>query len=149
MIQKLKIPVYCIVAFALSYYPVNLIGSKGVAEAHEMFESKGDTHCESPCCESCGSEIPRHKGYVSEMIALVKRAKRELLKEKMKANLEAKIGKKLDGVADLFVNAMIDEYKEKYEKMREFKEKHDEYEQRLREIFEGGEGGKSKEKKGQ
>ena len=37
--------------------------------------------------------------------------KKELLKEKIKANLEKKAGAKLDKVADLLVDAMIEEHK--------------------------------------
>ena len=45
------------------------------------------------------------------MMDLTRCAKKELLKEKIKANLEKKIGPKLDKIADLLVDAMLDEYR--------------------------------------
>ena len=47
------------------------------------------------------------------MMWLVHSAKMELIKEKMKKKLEAAKGKKLDQVAELFVDAMMDEYKDR------------------------------------
>lgn len=48
---------------------------------------------------------------INEMMNLTRCAKKELLKEKIKANLEKKIGTKLDKIADLLVDAMLDEYR--------------------------------------
>jgi hypothetical protein len=48
---------------------------------------------------------------INEMMNLTRCAKKELLKEKIKANLEKKIGTKLDQIADLLVDAMLDEYR--------------------------------------
>ena len=45
------------------------------------------------------------------MMNLTRCAKKELLKEKIKVNLEKKIGSKLDQIADLLVDAMLDEYR--------------------------------------
>jgi predicted RNA-binding protein YlxR (DUF448 family) len=42
-----------------------------------------------------------------DMLCLAKQAKCELLKEKMKASFEAKIGKKMDRVADVVADAVI------------------------------------------
>jgi len=48
---------------------------------------------------------------IDKMMDLTRCAKKELLKEKIKANLEKKIGSKLDQIADLLVDAMLDEYR--------------------------------------
>ncbi len=48
---------------------------------------------------------------ISDLMDLAQCAKKELLKEKIKANLEEKMGTKLDKIADLLVNAMLDEYR--------------------------------------
>ena len=45
------------------------------------------------------------------LLKLARCAKKELLKEKIKANLEKKSGAKLDKVADLLVDAMIEDHK--------------------------------------
>ena len=67
---------------------------------------------------SCKKKSKCNKGGghgLSDMMDLTKCAKKELLKEKIKANLEKKIGPKLDKIADLLVNAMLDEYKSSME----------------------------------
>jgi hypothetical protein len=48
---------------------------------------------------------------VDDLLNIVNCAKKQLLKEKIKANLENKIGAKLDKVADLLVDTMLEEYK--------------------------------------
>jgi len=58
----------------------------------------------SKCYKGGGNKI-------NEMLDLACCAKKELLKEKLKANLEKKVGSKLDKVADLLVDAMLEEYK--------------------------------------
>lgn len=141
MLLKLRIPVYSVIVLALSCYAMNFTGSK-IARANEMSESGNPLG--GSCCGPRGSMgksydcgHSHHGDYTSKMFALAHCAKEELLKEKMKANLEAKIGNKLDKVAELFVNAMLDKYK----KMMEYEEKEDEYKQKLREIFKEDEGG--------
>ena len=81
--------------------------------------------CESSCCES---------GYdkMSMFLYLVHSAKMELIKEKMKKKLESVKGRQLDQVADLFVNAMMEEYKNKAEAER----KREELQQKFDAIFE-------------
>ena len=62
------------------------------------------------------------------MMWLVHSAKMELIKEKMKKKIEAVKGKQLDQVADLFVNAMMEKYKDEAEsekKREELQEKFD------------------------
>jgi hypothetical protein len=59
---------------------------------------------------SCGSDIPEqeeHCTMAEDILCLAKCAKHELLKEKMKKLLEAKIGKKLDKVAEVAVDAVL------------------------------------------
>ena len=66
---------------------------------------------------------------VELMLFLAKKAKMELLKEKMKKKLDALEGKKLDAVADLIVNAMLGKHKmerEGMEKKEELLDKLDE-----------------------
>ena len=88
--------------------------------------SQADECCSSGCgcCqeESCGQDK------LAMMMCLVKEAKMELIKEKAKKKLESAIGKKLDQVADLFVEAMIEHYKTEDENSAK--------EQKLRERFE-------------
>lgn len=48
-----------------------------------------------------------------DLMCLAKAAKHELLKDKMKRLLEAKIGKKLDNVAEVVVEAMLTEWQHK------------------------------------
>ena len=80
--------------------------------------------CESDCCE---------RGYdkIDMFMYLVHSAKMELVKEKMKKRLEAAKGKQLDQVADLFVNAMMDKYKDEAESER----KREELRQKFENIF--------------
>jgi hypothetical protein len=67
------------------------------------------------------------------MMNLTRCAKKELLKEKIKANLEKKIGTKLDKIADLLVDAMLDEYRSAVQgKARNSALKND-----IREVFSG------------
>ncbi len=78
-------------------------GSSGCCsnEAEEKCGCSG----ESSCCEKSYDKTDM-------MMWLAHSAKMELIKEKMKKKLEAVKGKKLDQVADLFVDAMMEEYKD-------------------------------------
>ena len=67
------------------------------------------------------------------MMGLVHCAKKQLLKEKIKKKLDAKMGAKLDQVADLLVDAMLEEYKSG----RASKERCEELNKKLIEIFSG------------
>ncbi|MFQ5686252.1 MAG: hypothetical protein ACE5GV_06275 [Candidatus Scalindua sp.] len=65
----------------------------------------------SSCCKD-KSTCDKGGGHcVSDLLKIARCAKKELLKEKIKANLEKKVGTKLDKVADLLVDAMIEEHK--------------------------------------
>lgn len=68
---------------------------------------------------------------VDDMLCLVHCAKKKLLKEKIMANLETKIGTKLDKVADLLVDTMLEEYKAGAES----KERREVLKKKLSEIF--------------
>lgn len=77
--------------------------------------------CEEGKCtcsneQSCGcgkSECCGEEQYdkADMFLYMAKGAKMELLKEKMKKRLEAAEGKKLDKVADLIVEALLERYK--------------------------------------
>ncbi len=70
-----------------------------------------DKGSDSSCCKD-KSKCSKGGGHcVSDLLKIARCAKKELLKEKIKANLEKKIGSKLDKVADLLVDAMIAEHK--------------------------------------
>ncbi len=70
---------------------------------------------------------------ISKMMDLTRCAKKELLKEKIKANLEKKMGSKLDKIADLLVDAMLEEYKSSMEG----KTQRSALEKNIREVFSG------------
>ena len=63
----------------------------------------------------------KHEKYYA-MMCLVKEAKYELLKEKMKKKLELSEGKKLDEMANLMVEAVMEKHKGKMEFMRKKEE---------------------------
>ena len=71
----------------------------------------GQEQCNSS--SDCSSE--RSYSKIDMMMWLVHKAKMELIKEKMKKKLEASKGKQLDQVADLFINAMMEKYKDEAE----------------------------------
>ena len=56
------------------------------------------------------------------MMCLVKDAKEELIKEKLKKRFEAAEGKKLDEMADLIVKLVIEKHKSKMEMYRKKEE---------------------------
>ncbi len=87
----------------------------------------GKSSCGCPAC-ICGS-----KGKAEEFLCLAKSAHHELLKQKMKAVFEAKIGKKMDKVAELVVNSALVYMQDKMaeEQTRE------QFEQKLMNIFKG------------
>lgn len=70
---------------------------------------------------------------INEMMNLTRCAKKELLKEKIKANLEKKMGTKLDKIADLLVDAMLDEYRSSMEG----KARNSALDNKIREVFRG------------
>lgn len=86
--------------------------------------------CQSSDCsqESCCSAQSCHPDKFSMMMWLVKSAKTELIREKVKARLETLEGKKLDNLADFLVESMLEHKKAKAEfyKLREEQESRDE-----------------------
>ncbi len=70
-----------------------------------------DKGSDSSCCKDKSKCDKGGSHCVSTLLKLTRCAKKELLKEKIKANLEKKAGAKLDKVADLLVDAMIEEHK--------------------------------------
>ena len=62
-------------------------------------------------CETSGNQNQQTSkdecNFAEDLLCLAKSAKHELLKEKIKKGLEAKIGKKLDKVAEVAVEAVI------------------------------------------
>ncbi len=90
----------------------------------------GKPGCDTPSGKKSGCK--KDEGHcVDDLLKIVHCAKKQLLKEKIKANLEEKIGTKLDKVADLLVNTMLEEYKSG----RESKERRDALGKKLGEIF--------------
>ena len=74
----------------------------------------GQEQCKCPsdsCCEDSHDKLDM-------FMYLVHSAKMELIKEKMKKKIEAVKGKQLDQVAELFVNAMMEKYKDEAESER-------------------------------
>jgi hypothetical protein len=93
---------------------------KKFMEGQKMSQTCSTDECESnKCCESkkesqeccsgngCGSE----KDNFTWLLYLAKKAKMELLKEKLKKKLEATHGKKLDKIADVLVEALLEKHK--------------------------------------
>lgn len=67
------------------------------------------TQCNENSCNTGSSRGPTEENctFAEDILCLAKTAKQELLKEKIKKGLEAKIGKKLDKVADAAVEALL------------------------------------------
>ena len=85
----------------------------------------------SQCGCSCESSCGRIYDKIDMFMYLVHSSKMELIKEKMKKKLEAAKGKQFDQVADLFVNAVMEKYKDEAESER----KKEELRQKFEEIF--------------
>ena len=100
---------------------------------HSPICAKKDKCINSPICikkDKC-NKGGGHR--INEMMNLTRCAKKELLKEKIKANLEKKIGTKLDKIADLLVDAMLNEYRASME----CKTQKAALENNIREVFSG------------
>lgn len=79
--------------------------------------------CESEC-RCCEGEYSK----LDMFLYMAKGAKMELLKEKIKKRLEASHGKKLDKVAELIVEALLEKYKSEsdaYKRRQELNEQLD------------------------
>ncbi len=119
MVEKFKLMVMFIAVVCISCMVLNISGMIKDTYAQDAPTAKSK-ECPLDKVEKCSSDTSCKKqskcdkgsGHgISDMMGLAQCAKKELLKEKIKANLEKKIGPKLDKIADLLVNAMLDEYK--------------------------------------
>ena len=74
-----------------------------------MGECKTDNSCETENSCGHGKSQQQEEGctMAEDLLCLAKSAQHDLLKEKMKKLLEAKIGKKLDQVAEIAVDAVL------------------------------------------
>jgi hypothetical protein len=75
---------------------------------NQMGECRNDNSCETE--NSCGhgrSQQEEGCTIAEDLLCLAKSAKHDLLKEKMRKLLEVKIGKKLDQVAEIAVDAVL------------------------------------------
>ena len=77
----------------------------------ECEEGKCSCNEQSCRCESDNGCCEREYSKLDMFLYMAKGAKMELLKEKMKKRLEASHGKKFDRVADLIVDALLEQYK--------------------------------------
>ena len=92
-------------------------------------KTKGSCETGDPC--NCPCHHSEEHG--EHMLHLVKCAKHDLLKEKMKKQLEAQIGKNLDKIAEVAVNALLAHMQQK---MAE-KQAGEQYEENLTSAFKG------------
>lgn len=90
---------------------------------------EGKCSCKSECGEEscCGREYDK----AGMFFCLAKEAKMELLKEKIKKRLESVEGKKLDKVAELIVEMLLDYYKTE----DDISKKKQEFNEKLEKIF--------------
>ena len=91
---------------------------------NEKCGCSNEESCNCSCEGSCEGKYDK----MDMFMYLAHSAKMELIKEKMKKRLEATEGKKLDKVAELFVEAMLEKWKDKAEISKKWEE--------LREKFE-------------
>jgi hypothetical protein len=99
-----------------------------------MGECHTDNSCETEnSCSTGGSNQSGECTIAEDILCLAKSAKHDLLKEKMKKVLEAKIGKKLDKIAEVAVDAVLACLQQK---MAE-KQACDQYKENLMAAFKG------------
>jgi hypothetical protein len=141
MAGKFKFMILFIAGISLTCLVLNFSGMSAEACA------QGTPACKSKECpldkggkcssdKDCSKKPKCNKGggnKINEMMNLTRCAKKELLKEKIKANLEKKIGTKLDKIADLLVDAMLDECRSSMEG----KARNTALENNIREVFSG------------
>lgn len=116
MAGKFKLIVMFVAVVSIFCFVLNVAGTNSLLYACDSCPSKtkqcssGKGSVSSSCKEK--SKCSKGGGHcVSDLLKIARCAKKELLKEKIKASLEKKIGTKLDKVADLLVDAMIAEHK--------------------------------------
>ena len=119
MVGKCKSLVMFVALVGISCMVLNFAGMDAQVYAHGSSTAKS-SECPldkgGKCSDDKGcskkSKCDKGAGHkINKMMDLTRCAKKELLKEKIKANLEKKIGSKLDQIADLLVDAMLDEYR--------------------------------------
>ena len=124
MAEKFKPVVMFVAVVSIFCFALNIAGTASplyacdacTSKTKQCASGKGSDACPSKTkgCASGKDKSTCDKGgshCISTLLKLTRCAKKELLKEKIKANLEKKIGTKLDKVADLLVDAMIAEHK--------------------------------------
>ncbi len=72
-----------------------------------MSECHDDNSCDTNSNCDTGSKQSDECTFAEDLLCLAKSAKHDLLKEKMKKIFEAKMGKKLDKIAEVGVEAVI------------------------------------------
>ncbi len=138
MAGKFKSIVMFVAVVSIFCFALNIAGTTSPLYACDACTSKtkqcpSDKGSVSSCskdksiCDKGGSKC------ISTLLKLTRCAKKELLKEKIKTNLEKKAGAKLDKVADLLVDAMIEEHKA----TGVDKERRAELQAKIREVFVG------------
>jgi len=141
MVVKCKSLVMFVALVGISCIVLNLTGIDAQVYAHGSSTTKS-SECPLDKGEKCSddkgcskkSKCDKGGGHkISKMMDLTRSAKKELLKEKIKANLEKKMGSKLDKIADLLVDAMLEEYKSSMEG----KAQRSVLEKNIREVFSG------------
>lgn len=141
MVGKCKSLVMFVALVGISCMVINFAGMDAQVYAHGSSTAKS-SECPldkgGKCSDDKGcskkSKCDKGGGHkVSKMMDLTRCAKKELLKEKIKANLEKKMGSKLDKIADLLVDAMLEEYKSSMEG----KAQRSVLEKNIREVFSG------------
>jgi hypothetical protein len=116
MAGKFKLIVMFVAVVSIFYFVLNIAGANSPLYANDSYTSKikecyPGKGCDSPCCKYKAQYEKGGGDKIDEMMSLTRCAKKELLKEKFKANLEKKVGAKLDKVADLVVDAWLEEYR--------------------------------------
>ncbi len=116
MAGKFKLIVMFVAVVSIFCFALNIAGTSSPLYACDSCASKtkGCFHGKGSDSSYCKEKSKCNKGgshCISDLLKLARCAKKELLKEKIKANLEKKVGSKLDKVADLLVDAMIEEHK--------------------------------------
>lgn len=141
MVGKYKSLLMCVAVVSVACIVLNFAGVQAQVYAQDASAAKS-SNCplgKGGKCSSepnCSKKTECDKGggsKINKMMDLARCAKKELLKEKIKANLEKKIGQKLDKIADLLVDAMLEEC----ESSMEGKAQRSTLEKNIREVFSG------------
>ncbi len=141
MAGKFRLMVMFIAAVGVSCIVLNFSGVIAEACAQDTPNAKskecpldkgGKCSSDSSCKKKSKCDKGGCKG-IPDMMKIAQCAKKELLKEKIKANLDKKIGTKLDKIADLLVDAMLEECRS----AMEGKVRNTTLENNIRQVFTG------------